>query len=302
MPFRVLMLAVSLLSSLSMAQASEQERVDRGRYLFNAAGCLGCHTDKAHKGAPLAGGRELKTPFGIYFSPNITPDKENGIGDWSNADFLRALRHGKNPDGINYFPVFPYTSYTNMSDGDILDIKAYIFSLPPVSTANRPHKVPFFYGSRFMVTAWKVINFKAGPMPPVPGKSPEWNRGAYLVEALGHCRECHTPRDSLGGYEGHMHMAGTSAGPHGEIIPNITPDKPTGIGKWTDADLKALFSIGLLPDGDFVGGSMAEFVTNTSSKWTKEDAKAVITYLRQLLPIHNQVKKKKKSTSGGDWN
>ena len=281
--------------------ASKADAIERGRYLFDAAGCLGCHTDKKNKGAPLAGGRELKTPFGVFYSPNITPDTENGIGDWSDADFIRALRHGRNPDGVNYFPVFPYTSYTRMSDGDLLDLKAYIFSLPPSSTPNRPHRVSFFFGSRFMVNAWKVINFKAGPMEPVPAKGHAWNRGAYLVEALGHCGECHTPRDRLGGFKLHIRLAGTRVGPNSEIMPNITPDKTTGIGKWSDAELKDLFSMGMLPDGDFVGGGMGEFVSDTASKWTKEDAEAVIKYLRSMRPIRNRVKTKKKSGGGNEW-
>lgn len=299
--FGVLVSAIALTPSLSTSATPEQ--IERGRYLFDAAGCLGCHTDKENKGAPLAGGRPLKTPFGIYYTPNITPDMENGIGDWSDADFIRALRHGRNPDDVNYFPVFPYTSYTMMSDGDMLDMKAYIFSLPPNPQPSRPHQASYFFGSRIMVNGWKVLNFKAGALKPVPGKSKEWNRGAYLVEALGHCRECHTPRDSLGGYKRHQHLAGTKKGPNGEIVPNITPDKETGIGKWPDEDLKALFKIGLLPDGDFVGGAMAEFVGHSSSKWTKDDARAVITYLRTLLPIRNQVKKPKKSGGSDDeWN
>ncbi len=284
---------MALPSNLLATQSTEH--IERGRYLFDVAGCLGCHTDKKNKGAPLAGGRELKTPFGVYFSPNITPDKEFGIGKWSDADFLRALRFGKNPKDENYFPVFPYTSYSRMTDADILDIKAYIFSLSPVAVANKEHQAGLVFGSRFMVGPWKAVNFSAGTMPLVPGRGDDWNRGAYLVEALGHCGECHTPRDRLGGFQRHEHMAGTKDGPGGEIMPNITPDKETGIGKWPDADLKALFTIGMLPDGDFVGGGMAENVTNTTSKWTKDDLAAVIVYLRSLRAIRNQVKKKKKT-------
>lgn len=294
------LLAIGLLAP-GFSFAAKSDNIERGRYLFDAAGCLGCHTDKKNKGTPLAGGRELKTPFGVFYSPNITPDRDNGIGDWSDADFIRALRHGKNPDGVNYFPVFPYASYTLMSDGDMLDIKAYLFSLPPAANPNRPHQMSFFFSSRFMVNGWNVVNFKEGPMKPVPEKGMAWNRGAYLVEALGHCRECHTPRDRLGGFRNHQHLAGTKDGPGGEAMPNITPDKQTGIGKWPDADLKALFSIGMLPDGDFVGGGMAEFVTNTASKWTKDDVQSVIVYLRSLKPVSNEIKSKKKS-GGGEWN
>lgn len=288
-------MAVALTLPPSLAAAMSPEHIERGRYLFDAAGCLGCHTDKKNKGAALAGGRELKTPFGIYFSPNITPDPEFGIGKWSDADFLRALRFGKSPKGEHYFPVFPYTSYSRMTDADIIDIKAYIFSLAPIAVANKEHQAGLIFGSRFMVGAWKLVNFKVGTMPLVPHRGNVWNRGAYLVEALGHCGQCHTPRDRLGGFQARVHMSGTKEGPGGEMIPNITPDKVTGIGKWPDVDLKALFSIGMLPDGDFVGGGMAENVTNTTSKWSKEDMAAVIVYLKSLRPIRNQVKKKKKT-------
>ncbi|NQV47847.1 MAG: cytochrome c [Rhodospirillaceae bacterium] len=289
-----------LLPAAFQADAAD---IDHGRYLFDAAGCLGCHTDKENKGAPLAGGRRFETPFGVYYSPNITPDRMTGIGNWSMADFLRALRYGENPDGENYFPVFPYTSYTKMSDGDILDLKAYIFSLAPVRQPNLEHEAGRVFGSRFMVGPWKVINFRAGPMKPVPDRGKKWNRGAYLVEALGHCGECHTPRDRLGGTLEHQHMAGTAKGPGGEAIPNITPDQETGIGKWPDADLKALFSIGMLPDGDFVSGGMAENVSNTTGKWSKADAEAVIEYLKSLPPVINKIKKDKKKKTGTDeWN
>jgi mono/diheme cytochrome c family protein len=293
-------LGLSLSIPPEISEAGNFERIERGRYLFDAAGCYGCHTDTKNKGMPLAGGRALKTPFGVFFSPNITPDKENGIGEWSDADFIRALRHGKNPDGVNYFPVFPYASYTRLADGDILDIKAYLFSLPADPAPNRPHRVSFFFGSRFMVNAWNVLNLKPGPMQPVPTRSAAWNRGAYLVEALGHCGECHTPRDSVGGFKRQLHLSGTKDGPGGETMPNITPDKKTGIGKWPDSDLKDLFSLGMLPDGDFVGGGMAEFVTHTSSKWTKEDTASIIVYLRSLAPVRNQLKTKKKE-SGNEW-
>jgi len=295
----VLALVMCLAPVLSHARSPE--RIEQGRYLFDAAGCLGCHTDTKNKGAPLAGGRELKTPFGIFYSPNITPDPDFGIGKWSDADFLRAIRRGINPAGENYFPVFPYPTFTRMTDADILDIKAYIFSRPPVANPNRQHEAGPIFGSRLLVSGWKLLNFNIGPLSMLPDMGTTWNRGAYLVEALGHCRECHTPRDFLGGFRKHNHLAGTKQGPEGGIVPNITPDKETGIGKWPDSDLKALFSMGMLPDGDFVGGGMAEFVTNTSSKWTKQDLKSVIIYLRSLQPVRNQVKTKKKS-SDDEWN
>lgn len=266
----------------------------RGKYLFAAAGCQGCHTDVKNKGKPLAGGREMKTPFGTYFSPNITPDKETGIGNWSDADFIRALRDGVSPDGSHYFPVFPYPSYTGMTDRDMLDVKAYIFTTPTVRKTNTQHRTLPPFGTRFLIGPWKALYFDPGPYKPDPAKSKEWNRGNYLVNALGHCGECHTPRNAMGAMNSDMALAGTSDGPEGGLIPNITPDKETGIGKWPEVDLKSLLDSGMLPDGDFVGSDMGEVVDRATSKLTKADLKAMITYLRAVPPIHNTIESKKK--------
>lgn len=273
---------------------------ERGKYLLDAAGCIGCHTDVKNKGTKLSGGRRFETPFGVFYSPNITPDKDHGIGSWSDADFLTAMRYGKSPAGEHYFPVFPYTSYTFMSDGDILDLKAHLFSLAPDPKTNRTHETPPVFGWRFMVGFWKLLNFREGPLAYVVPKGKPWNRGAYMIEALGHCRECHTPRNALGGYENGMHLAGTKRGPEGELVPNITPDKKTGIGGWLDGDLKAALTTGMLPDGDFVGGGMAEYVTHSSSRWTKGDMEAAILYLETVPPVRNQVKEKKKAEKNSD--
>ena len=257
---------------------------ERGSYLFDAAGCLACHTDSKNGGQPLAGGRALKTPFGVYYSPNITADPEHGIGSWSEADFLQALRHGKNPDGSAYFPVFPYPAYSGMSDRDILDLRAYILSRPGVALANKPHETGMIFGNRLLAAAWQMLFF-------TPRVGPENDRGAYLVEALGHCGECHTPRGLLGNLDQSRHLAGTTDGPEGGLVPNITPHRLTGIGEWSEDDLQSLFTIGMLPDGDFAGGSMGEVITNTTSKWRKDDLAAVIRYLKSLPPISNRVQK-----------
>lgn len=264
---------------------------DRGRYLFDAAGCLGCHTDSKNGGQPLAGGRALATPFGTYFSPNITADREHGIGTWTVSQFRRALRHGTAPDGTAYFPVFPYVAYSGMSDTDISDLQAYILSQPPSSRPNTPHDTGILFGNRLLASAWQMLFF-------TPKTRPERNRGAYLVETLGHCEECHTPRGSFGNLDPDRHLAGTRKGPEGGMIPNITPDPKTGIGNWKDEELKDLFTIGLLPDGDFAGGSMAEVITNTTSKWNADDLSAVIRYLKSQPPINNRVKADKPAGSG----
>ena len=269
------------------------DAVTRGRYVFDAAGCAACHTDTANKGPLLAGGRRLKTAFGVFVSPNITPDAEHGIGRWSDQEFIRAMRDGIAPDGSPYFPVFPYPSYTNITDRDLIDLKAYIFSLPAVARPSSPHEVNPPFGWRFLVHFWKWLFFTPGPFEPDPARSAAWNRGAYLVQALVHCSECHTPRNALGAMNEDMMLAGTADGPEGGLIPNITPDEKTGIGRWTDGDIESLLQFGLTPDGDFVGDRMAEVVENTTGRLTEPDLRAVITYLRSVAPVRNKVERKK---------
>lgn len=277
--------------SASLAQESgppalDPER-DRGAYLFAAAGCASCHTDVKNKGPLLAGGRALETQFGTFYSPNITPDPETGIGNWSDDDFIAALRDGVSPEGDHYYPSFPYTSYTRMSDDDMRALKAYIFSLPPVRQENRAHDLDFPFGWRVLLGAWKMLNFTPGSLDEDPTKSAAWNRGAYLVEGLGHCGECHTPRGTLGGLDRDRWMAGTPDGPEGDKVPNITPDEGTGIGAWSRSQITGVLRTGLLPDGDVVGSSMAEVVNNGTSRLTNEDRDAIAEYLLSLPPIAN---------------
>jgi len=278
------------------AGSSNAGDVERGRVISKVAGCSNCHTTKADKqnSAYLAGGRAFKTKFGTFYSPNITPDPTYGIGAWSEEDLKRALRQGVSPDGEHYYPIFPYTSYTKMNNVDIQDLWAYLRSLPPIAHANRPHDVAQLFGWRILLAPWKLIYFTSYPFAEEPSKSAAWNRGAYIVEALAHCGECHTPRDNLGGAIDDMHMAGTSNGPDGGSVPNITDHKITGIGRWTDNDLKALFSLGILPDGDFVGSGMADVVDNIS-KLSNDDRWALIVYLKSLPAIENRISAKPKS-------
>lgn len=278
--------ALALALLVSAPGRADQAQLDRGAYLFSAADCGACHTNVKAKGPMLAGGRPLKTPFGTFYTPNITPDPQTGIGRWSDADFTLALRRGVSPGNDHYFPVFPYGSFTKMTDQDILDLKAYIFSLPPVSQANREHDIDFPFGWRFSVWFWKQLNFTEGPMVPDAARSPEWNRGAYLAEALAHCGECHTPRGWFGGLETSLAMSGTTDGPEGQKVPNITPDKDTGIGSWSPKDVVRVLRTGQLPDGDFVGSVMGE-VVNGTSKLTDADRQAIAVYLQSLPPIAN---------------
>jgi mono/diheme cytochrome c family protein len=282
-------------------RAQDAETVRRGEYIFRIAGCLSCHTDTKNRGERLAGGRALKTPFGTFYGPNITPHPTAGIGDWSDEDFVRALGEGTDPDGNHYFPVFPYPAFTGMTRADMLALKAYIFSQPPVDRPNRTHEIDFPYGWRFLNTFWKWLNFSAGTFQPDPESSEASNRGAYLVEALAHCGECHTPRGSLGGLDRTMAYAGTLEGPEGEATPNITPAPKTGIGRWSDGDLRFLLRSGLLPSGDVVGSVMGEVVDHGTSHLTDSDLEAVITYLKSLKPIENRIARKKTTSGGDDW-
>jgi mono/diheme cytochrome c family protein len=270
-----------LLAVSPAATAADPDRVARGAYLAGAAGCDDCHTDRAHGGQPYAGGLALATPFGNFYSPNITPDPQSGIGRWTDAQFLRALREGVRPDGANYFPVFPYPSFTGITDDDALAIKAYLFSLLPVRQDNRPHEIPFPVSWRFLQAGWKFVFFNSGPFRPAPERSALYNRGAYLVTALAHCGECHTPRNLLGGPDPSGFLAGTRDGPDGKKVPNITQDKETGIGNWSEHDIVGVLTDGHKPDFDFVAGVMGEVVKNTA-RLTAEDRRAIAVFLKTV--------------------
>jgi mono/diheme cytochrome c family protein len=292
--------AVTAMSgSQASAEASLQER---GKYLLYAGGCISCHTDKATlkaKGPILGGGRALKTPFGTFYGPNITPHPEHGIGRWTEAQFRRALRHGRAPSGRNYYPSFPYTTFTRMTDSDIGALWAYLRTIKPVDRRNRPHAIGFPYNIRFLVTFWKWLNFKRGPFRPDPAKPKAWNRGAYLVTALAHCGECHTPRNAMGGLRRDLAMSGTASGPVGDT-PNITPDKKTGIGSWSASDVASALKLGMLPDGDIVGGEMIQVVEHGTSHLSERDLNAIAAYLRSLPALRSKPKKKTKALPGGN--
>mgnify|MGYP001816058294 FL=1 len=219
-------------------------------------------------GAPLAGGRALESDFGIFFSPNISTDKETGIGNWRDEYFIRALTHGIAPDGHHYYPSFPYLSYRNMSREDMLAIKAYLFSQPAVSQTNKPHQLEW-YLSQFTLRIWKILNdLVAMPV------THDGSRGSYLVDVLGHCNECHTPRNVLG----MLKMQHSLQGNEDLSAPDIGASK-NGIGDWRKQELADLFRYGELPDGDYVADHMGEVVDNSTSKWVDEDLDAVIEYL-----------------------
>jgi mono/diheme cytochrome c family protein len=267
----------------SAAARAPNRAVERGRYLFHAALCAGCHT--ADDGKPLAGGRPIESPFGTFWSSNITPDPEHGIGGWTDEDFVRALSEGVSPAGKHYYPAFPYTSFTRLTREDMLALKAYLDSVEPVAEPNRPHDLVWFAGWRWPLGIWKALFFEPGTMQPDPGRSASWNRGAYLSEAAAHCAECHSPRNLLGAIETDAGYAGAEDGFGGGGTPNITPDKETGIGTWTPDMLAFYLEIGMDPDGDFAGGAMAHVIDVGTGKLTPADRAAIAEYILSLPAV-----------------
>jgi mono/diheme cytochrome c family protein len=262
--------------------AAAENPVEQGRYLFHAALCGVCHT--AEGGEFLAGGRPLPTPFGTFYTPNITPDPEHGIGRWSDEDFARALSQGVSPAGKHYYPAFPYTAYTRLTRADTLAIKAYLNTVEPSPQPNRPHELAWYADFRWPLAVWKWLYFQPGEFVPDASHDTQWNRGAYLAQAASHCAECHSPRNLLGALGRDRLYAGAIDGPEGKSTPNITPDK-TGIGGWTPSMLSFYLEIGMTPDGDFAGSLMADVIDQGTGKLTPEDRAAIATYLLSLPPL-----------------
>jgi mono/diheme cytochrome c family protein len=277
---------------VSRVPFQDADSVRRGEYVFKASGGCACHGDPASASFSLAGGRPIKTPFGTIYGTNITPSPRTGIGAWTDGDFLKAMREGLSPKGEPYYPVFPYTSFTLMTDRDLLDLKAYLLSLPAVEKENQPPDFGFPYNSRTSVRVWRGLHFAPHRFEPDPEKSEEWNRGAYLSQAVAHCGECHTPRTFMGATDEDLHYAGSTEGPEGELAPNITPDEKTGIGKWSTTDIVWFLQTNLLPDGDGTQGLMAEVIDKGYRHMEEADLKAIAVYLESLPPIENEVKKK----------
>ncbi len=280
--------AVLIAAAEARAQAPSAER---GKYVFDAGGCYGCHTEAG--GAPMAGGAALRTPFGAFYAPNITPDPDFGIGKWSDDDFIRALREGVSPRGEHYYPVFPFPAYTKMTTQDMTDLRAYLGTLAPSKNPRRTHNLNFPYSIRLAMLPWKWLNFTAGEFKPDASHDTQRNRGAYLVEALTHCGECHTPRNRLGGLERGQWMSGARM-PVGDLIAsNLTPDK-SGMAAWSAADIVDALETGTLPQGGTLGGEMGEVVRNSTSKMQAQDRAAIAAYLKALPPLPTTVKKKEK--------
>ncbi|HLJ65680.1 MAG TPA: cytochrome c [Stellaceae bacterium] len=278
-----LVLVTMIVLLAGRALAADEAAVARGAILFAAADCTGCHTDAKNGGAFLAGGRALATPFGTFYGPNITPDRTAGIGAWSEAEFRRALRDGKDDEGAYLFPVFPYPSFTGMSDADIADLYAFLMAQKPAATAKKPHEVSFPFGWRFLQLGWRSLFFAPGPLTPDKTHDETWNRGRYLAESVAHCQECHTTRNILGGLASAVAYAGNPHGPDGQKAPNITSDPATGIGKWSLEEVTNLLKTGQTPEFDFVGSGMADVVRGTGAL-SDQDRLAIAVYIKSLPP------------------
>lgn len=271
--------------TLSVEDLPEHEpNLQNGQYMFAAGGCSSCHaTPKAKDKTRLAGGLGLKTPFGVFYAPNISPDKANGIGGWTQLQFVNAMMRGVSPRGAHYYPAFPYTSYAAMRISDVLDLKAYIDTLPAVQSNVPAHDLALPFRIRRALGLWKFLYFDPQPFKPDPKLDPQVNRGAYLVNGPGHCGECHTPRNILGGKIASRFMGGGPAPAGDGDIPNITPHA-SGIGEWTPGDIEFFLETGQLPDGDFVGGEMVP-VQENMAKLSAEDRKAIARYLKSIPQV-----------------
>jgi mono/diheme cytochrome c family protein len=264
---------------LAGAPASASQ-ITRGEYLAKAADCVACHTVPG--GKPFAGGLPFKLPFGTIYSSNITADKETGIGNYSDDDFVRALHDGIRRDAKRLYPAFPYTSYSQLSRDDVLAIKAYLSSQPAVKQATPKPDLMFPFNQRWAMGFWNAVFFKAGRFQPAPEKSAEWNSGAYLAIALAHCAECHTPRNIGFALDHRNELSGAVV--NGWRAPNITSDPVHGIGEWTDADLYRYLRSGHAAGRGSAAGPMGEAVENSLQYLSRKDIQALMTYLRTVPP------------------
>lgn len=269
------------------AELADADTATKGAYIARMADCAACHTAK--DGEPFAGGRAFVLPFGTIYTPNLTPDPETGIGKWTDADFLNAVHRGIAPDGSRYYPAFPYPSYTLLSDEDALAIKAYLFSLKPVKQENKPNSFAFPYNQRWLMTIWAALFNPDHRFRPLDGQSAEWNRGAYLAEAAGHCGECHTPRNLMQALDQRRKFAGGVA--EGWNAYNISADKVSGIGDWSAEQLASYLSNGHATGRGVASGPMAEAVELSLSGLTKSDIGAIVAYLRSVPAVASDLPK-----------
>ena len=258
--------------------ATLRKLIKRGEYLSKAGDCIACHTDTKHQGKPFAGGLRIYTPFGSIYSPNITPDKTTGIGSWSDKDFIRAMHEGIAPNGSYYFPVFPFASFTKINNNDLLAIKAYLFSLTPIKKANQANEMMWPFNWRFLQLGWRILFFRSGDYAIDHQETEAWNRGAYLVQGLGHCGMCHTPLNLLGAEKKKNYLTGGFI--QGYYAPNISA---SGLKDASIDDIRAVFTQNkMLRNSGIVAGPMAEVNSNSLKYLSTDDLNAMGIYLKTV--------------------
>jgi mono/diheme cytochrome c family protein len=257
--------------------------VEKGRYLAAAGDCAACHTREG--GEEFAGGRALDTPFGKIYAPNITSDQKTGIGAWTRADFRRALHHGQGKNGENLYPAFSYPYYARVTAEDADAIYAYMRTVPAVSYDAPKNELGFPFNIRLLLKGWNLLHFRGGEYKPDKSKSAEWNRGAYLVEGLGHCGACHTPKNIIGGDRNYRRLQGGVL--EGWYASDLTGNKITGLGNWSEQDIVDFLKTGINTHSSAYGG-MAEVVRLSTSKLTDEDLKAMAVYLKSIPDAGNR--------------
>jgi len=274
------LLAMShLLAAAETTLAADAELVKQGEYLARAGDCTACHTSPG--GALFAGGRPMPTPFGTLYSSNITPDPASGIGMWTADQFYTMMHTGRSPDGGLIYPAMPFANYTKVTRQDSDAIFAYLRSTPRIYAPNRPHDLRFPYNNRSLILGWRTLFFQQGEYQPDKGKSDEWNRGAYLVQGLGHCSMCHTPINALGGSSESQAFEGGLIPMQDWYAPSLTSNKEAGLGEWSIKDISDLLRTGVSARGA-VYGPMAEVVYNSLQYMTDEDTRAMAVYLKSL--------------------
>lgn len=280
-----------LLLIASDAEAQTREQIARGKYVFGAAAGCGCHT--VPKQALNAGGRKYDGPFGTVYSSNITPDPTTGIGKWTDEQIITATRAGRRPNGERLIPVHPYTVFNGMAEQDLKDVVVYLRSVPPVNRATPAKKISVPLFESVFLPAW-LATFAAVETPPKSAATSGVARGEYLTRAVSHCGECHTPRTMTMAVDNTRFLAGNpkGKGPEGSAVPNITPDRETGLGSWSEEQITDYLETGNKPDGDVAGGLMAEVIQGSSAGYkdlTKADRQAIAKYLKSIPPIKNKI-------------
>ena len=278
-------------ASTPTADANKSDLIKRGEYLVRVGDCAACHT--ADPNRPFAGGLPISTPFGKIYTPNITPDPDTGIGKWSDADFMRAMHEGIGKGGERLYPAFPYVEFTRVSEQDVLAIRAWLNTLAPVHYTPPANELHFPFNQRWLMTFWNLFNFDGGRFVPDPKQSAEYNRGAYLVQGLAHCEECHTPRNFMQGLKSTGRFSGATQA--GWQAYNITPDRTGGIGNWSDDALISYLSTGVAPGHANAAGPMAEVVQNSTQYLTREDLRSVAAYLSAQQPFSGGVSRARDS-------